>query len=92
MIAIENGWLIDADIYQFVLKERTFTYDKNGNELYKNQTYHHSIEDALTYYAKIKQRKFVEENYINLSQAIKEFRKINEEITILIEKETKRIR
>ncbi len=84
MIKVENDWVIESDGMQYILKERTYTYDKHGRELFKTPTYYHSVEDALKGYARYKQLNFVKDNDMSVAQAIMEFKKINDDLEKIV--------
>lgn len=79
MIKISN-WEIDSDGAQYILQFNTGKTDKRGNLIYKDTTYHSSVEMALNCLAKKKKMQIVQSEELNLSEAIEKFKKVNEEL------------
>lgn len=80
MIKLENNWEIDSDGMQYILHQFTGNTDKEGRKVYRDTTYHVSVEKALESLIRKKQRETVAENEMSLQEAIKCFREINEEL------------
>lgn len=78
MIKIDEDFSIIADDNCYIVCK--FSYkDKNGEDVYKNLTYHRTLKEALTALIRKKQIKLVAENELTLQQAINEFKRIEEE-------------
>ena len=78
MIKIDEDFSIIADDNCYIVCK--FTYkDKNGEDVYKNLTYHRTLKEALTALIRKKQMKLVADNELTLQEAINEFKRIEEE-------------
>lgn len=79
MIKIDEDFSIIADDNCYIVCK--FTYkDKNGEDVYKNLTYHRTLKEALTALIRKKQIKLVADNELTLQEAINEFERIEKEI------------
>lgn len=78
MIKIDEDFSIIADDNCYIVS-RYYGKDKNGEDVYKNLTYHRTLKEALTALIRKKQIKLVAENELTLQQAINEFKRIEEE-------------
>lgn len=79
MIKISN-WEIDSDGAQYILQFNTGKVDKRGDLIYKDTTYHPSVEMALNCLAKKKKMQIVQTEELDLSEAIEKFKEVNEEM------------
>lgn len=78
MIKIDEDFSIIVDDNCYIVCK--FSYkNKNGEDVYKNLTYHRTLKEALTALIRKKQIKLVAENELTLQQAINEFKRIEEE-------------
>lgn len=88
MIKIDEDFSIIADDNCYIVCK--FTYkDKNGEDVYKNLTYHRTLKEALTALIRKKQIKLVADNELTLQQAINEFERIEEEFEQVLKKNIK---
>ena len=78
MIKIDKDFSIIADDNCYIVCR--YSQDKNGENVYKNLTYHRTLKEALTALIRKKQIKLVADNELTLQQAINEFKRIEEEI------------
>ena len=79
MIKIDKDFSIIADDNCYIVCK--FAYkDKNGEDVYKNLTYHRTLKEALTALIRKKQIKLVADNELTLQEAINEFERIEKEI------------
>ena len=75
-----NNWEIDSDGAQYKLQYNTGKIDKKGNLIYKDTTYHPSVEMALNCLAKKKKMQIVQSEELELSEAIEKFKEVNAEM------------
>lgn len=78
MIKINKDFSIIADENCYIVS-RYYGKDKNGEDVYKNLTYHRTLKEALTALIRKKQMKLVADNELTLQEAINEFKRIEEE-------------
>lgn len=79
MIKIDKDFSIIADDNCYIVS-RYYGKDKNGEDVYKNLTYHRTLKEALTALIRKKQIKLVADNELTLQEAINEFERIEKEI------------
>ena len=90
MIDLGQNYFIDADEYQYMIK-KWCAFDKDGNDVYKIISYHSTIEMALESLMRKYQRTIVSEETITLTQALKEFERINDDMKKILEKTKEKI-
>lgn len=79
MIHVYKNWYIDSDRYQYILFKKQLRIDKETGEEYEardNMTYHPTVSDALTSLCRTLGRRFINENDVELEEAIEKFKKI----------------
>lgn len=84
MIKLDDIYYIDSYEYGYQLLKWYGKSEKTGEDLYKTIGYCQSLEHALSIYIKEKQKKFVNDNNVNIMQALNEFKKINNEVKKLL--------
>ena len=84
MIDLGQNYYIDADEYQYMVKKWT-GYDKDGTDIYKILSYHSTIQMALESVMRKYQRSIVSENTMTLKDTIDEFKKINDDMTRILQ-------
>ena len=85
MIKILDNWEIDSDGSQYILRYNTglTRYDKKQEKdlpVYKNTTYHPSVEMALKCLANKIKMGIVESEVLTVKEAIKAFKEVNREM------------
>lgn len=88
MIKIDKDFRIIADDNCYIVS-KYYGKDKNGEDVYKNLTYHRTLKEALTALIRKKQIKLVADNELTLQEAINEFERIEEEIGQVFEENIK---
>lgn len=90
MIHIKGDWYIEADERTYNLMQFAGTYvDKEGRvcSSYKNTTYHATLEQALNQYVKYAIRDALNEDDLEIKEAIRvlhdEMEKIKKELTVI---------
>ena len=79
MIKVDEDYYIGADTYCYAVMKKCGK-DKNGNDTFRVLSYPSSLTSAIEYIMKYKQRQCVNENNIDLQEALKSFKKINEKM------------
>lgn len=80
MIKVNALYGITSDKHGYQVIELPIRQDKNGKDIYSYISYHGSVEEALTSIVKQMQRNFVAQNDINITEAIKEFKHISNDL------------
>lgn len=87
MIKLDENWYITSDSNSFNLVQKTLGKQKNENgeevevEKYIAQSYHGSIQSAVTRYIKLKQMERVStKEYKNLQEAVEDLKAMQKEI------------
>lgn len=84
MIKIDDIYYIDSYEYGYQLLKWYGKSEKTGEDVYKTIGYCQTVEHALSIYIKEKQKKFVNDNDLNIIQSLNEFKKINNEVKKLL--------
>lgn len=78
MIELFDGYVIDADRRQFILKKKTNSVDKNGKPIYKELSYHKTIEDVIRALQLILTREQATKHRLTLEEAYNKFQALTE--------------
>lgn len=78
MIELFDGYAIGADSRQFILKKKTGSVDKNGNTIYKELSYHKTVEGAVRALWFILTREQAKTNRLTLTEAYERFKTLTE--------------
>ena len=91
MVQVNKKFFIDADIHQFILKEKTTVKDKEsenyGKEIYNILGYYGTMESAIKGLQKILLRREVMSKDMNLKEVVKAITRINDEVTKIFKEE-----
>ena len=77
MIELINNLYVRVDQYNYTLQEKTNTFDKEGNVVYKSISYHDSLDKAIKGAVSYKIRKCLQGQERTLEEAIKIIKNIN---------------
>ena len=80
MIHIKDDYYIDADAYQFILKQDMHKKDKEGRDIYDSISYHATVEQALRSYVRLQMRGYASKPDIGLGEAIDYFETMMREL------------
>lgn len=80
-VQVEDKLYIESDDRQFVLKEYTGSFDKNGNETYKTFGYFGKVEQALKHLVKLNVMK---SDAATIQELIQDVKRIENKIESLI--------
>lgn len=81
MIKLEDGWIIDADKYNFILGQSRV--DKDGKTIMANATYHRTIGQAIERYYKRKAHAMVASEDMVLEEAVERLGRLSDKIYAL---------
>lgn len=79
MIKVDNDYYIQADPDRYIVMKYQGK-SKKGEDAYKTLSYHSSLKNAIEYIIKYKQREFINDNNVDLKEALDQFEKINKEM------------
>lgn len=79
MIKVDEDYYINADTYCYAVMKKGGK-DKNGDDTFRVLSYPSSLEKAIEYIMKYKQRQYVSENDVDLQKALIKFKRINEKM------------
>ena len=79
MIKVDNDYYIQADTYCYIVMKYQGK-SKKGEDVYKTLSYPSSLKSAIEYIMKYKQRAFINDNNVELKEALDQFEKINKEM------------
>lgn len=79
MIRVDEDYYINADTYCYAVMKKGGK-DKNGDDIFRALSYPSSLEKAIEYIMKYKQRQYVSENDVDLQKTLIKFKRINEKM------------
>jgi len=79
MLKLRNGYSIQSDSLEFTLRQEQ-KENKKGEKVYKIIGHYTSIENAIIAYSTLKLREKINEKDNNVSEFIKEFKQLKQEI------------
>ena len=80
MIHIKDDYYIDADAYQFILKQDMHKKDKEGRDVYDSISYHATVEQALRSYVRLQMRGYASKPDIEIGEALDFFEQMMKEL------------
>ena len=87
MIELFDGYAIGADSRQFILKKKTRLVDKNGKPIYRELSYHKTVEGTIRALWFVLTREQVQANRLTLKEAYEQFKMLTERMENLKLKE-----
>ena len=78
MIELFDGYAIGADSRQFILKKKTNSVDKNGKSIYRELSYHKTVEGAVRALWFVLTREQAQANRLTLKEAYEQFKTLTE--------------
>lgn len=78
MIELFDGYVIGADSRQFILKKKTSSVDKNGKQVYRELSYHKTVEGAIHALWFVLAREQAQANRLTLKEAYEQFKTLTE--------------
>lgn len=86
MIHVIDNFYIDADKYSYTVKKSTNRVDKEGNPVYEALGYPVTLEDALEFILKYRQKQVVEGKDLELKECLEMFKKENQKMKEVLDK------
>ena len=86
MIHVFDDYYIDADEYQYILKQDMHRKDKKNNDVYKAISYHKTIFNALWSLRDKTHREITSGNDIELAKALRMISDADSEMTDIMKK------
>lgn len=84
MIQLDKNYFLNADSNCYILCTKADRKDKEGNDVYNNEGYYHSIEGVLQGLMKKELRKFIsKKNLQSMEELLKEVKRLQEYIKSL---------
>lgn len=87
MIELFDGYAIGADSRQFILKKKTSSVDKNGKPVYRELSYHKTVEGAIRALWFVLTREQAQTNRLTLKESYEQFKTLTERMENLKLKE-----
>ena len=78
MIELFDGYVIGADSRQFILKKKMKSPDKQGNPVYKELSYHKTVEGVIKALWFLLTREQVQKQRLTLQDAYNQFKGLTE--------------
>ena len=85
MIHLEDDWYIELDPHCYIL-QKFMGEDKKGNPIYRNQTYHGTLERAITEYVKLAPYRVLTDKDVEFADAVKAIREEYDRLRELVER------
>lgn len=91
MVHIIGDWYLTTDTYCFVLMCDTHKVDREGKRIYKDRTYHDSIENAIKWINKCYQKELTEVKDMSLTEYLAECIKMTNALEDVLDRVHKEI-